>query len=177
MISRQSTFRVVLLLPFLAGPSALRAEIPESVDPGQIPNYHVAAPGVATAGKPSPEALSRLKAQGFKTVIDLRTEGEGTAAEKQAVEAQGLRYVWVPISAATFSAADVDAVAKVLTDAEAKPVLLHCASANRVGAVWGVLQVRQGKTVEEAESAARQIGLTGPTMMDAMHRVIAQPSR
>lgn len=177
MISRKPLVVAAVLLLSLAASIALRAEIPESVDPGQIPNYRIAAPGVATAGKPSAEALSRLKAQGFKTVVDLRTEGEGTAAEKQAVEAQGLRYVSVPISAPTFSAADVDAVAKVLGDADAKPVLLHCASASRVGAVWGVLQVRQGRTVEEAEAAARAIGLTGPLMIDAMHRVMAQSPR
>jgi uncharacterized protein (TIGR01244 family) len=176
MISGKLRFPVVALVVSLGAVSGLRAEVPEAVDPGQIPNYRVAAPGVATAGKPSTEALSRLKAQGFKTVIDLRTEGEGTAAEKQAVEAQGLRYVWVPISASTFSAADVDAVAKVLGDASSKPVLLHCASASRVGAVWGVLQVRQGKTVEEAEAAAREIGLKD-AMADAMRRVMAQPSR
>jgi uncharacterized protein (TIGR01244 family) len=177
MISRKPVVVATALLLSLGASVALRAEIPDAVDPGQIPNYRVAAPGIATAGKPSAEALSRLKAQGFKTVIDLRTEAEGTAAEKQAVEAQGLRYVSVPISVPTFSAADVDAVAKVLGDAEARPILLHCASANRVGAVWGVLQVRQGRTVEEAEAAARAIGLTSPTLTDAMRRVMAQSPR
>jgi uncharacterized protein (TIGR01244 family) len=174
-MSRKLPFAVVTLVLSLGTVDGLRAEIPEAVDPGLIPNYRVAAPGVATAGAPSTEALSRLKAQGFKTVVDLRTDKEGTAAEKQAVEAQGLRYVSVPITAATFSAADVDAVAKVLGDAGAKPVLLHCASASRVGAVWGVLQVRQGKTIEEADAAAREIGLTGG-MADAMHRVMADPA-
>ena len=126
----------------------------------EIPNYRVVRPGLATGGKLSPDALDHLKTKGFKTVVDLRTEAEGTAAEKQAVEAQGLRYVSVPISAATFSAADVAAVAKVLNDPAAAPVLLHCASANRVGAVWAVLQVQQGRSLEEAEAAGQEIGLT-----------------
>jgi uncharacterized protein (TIGR01244 family) len=177
-VSSRKCLSQVALVVLLGGIApALRAEIPQTVDPAQIPNYRVVRPGLATAGKPSPEALGRLKAQGFKTVIDLRTEAEGTLAEKQAVEAQGLRYVSVPVSPATFSMADAEAVAKVLNDPEARPILLHCSSANRVGAVWGVLEVRQGRTLEQAEAAAREIGLSGPTMVEAMRRVAAQPPR
>lgn len=147
------------------------AQIPESLAPAEIANYRVVRPGLATGGKVSPTALDTLKTKGFKTVVDLRTEAEGTAAEKQAVEAQGLRYVSVPISPATFSAADVAEVGKVLNDPKAAPVLLHCASANRVGAVWAVLQVQQGRTLEEAEKAGQEIGLSSPAMMEAMRRV------
>ena len=147
------------------------AQIPESMDPALIAKYRVVRPGLATGGKPSPEAVDRLKALGFKTVVDLRTEAEGTASEKQAVEAQGLRYVLVPITAPTFSAADVAAVANVLNDPAAGPVLLHCASANRVGAVWAVLQVQQGRSLEEAEAAGQEIGLSSTAMVEATRRV------
>jgi uncharacterized protein (TIGR01244 family) len=158
----------VLVLARTAG-----AQIPDKMDPAQIANYRLVRPGLATAGKPSSEALVRLKAQGFKTVVDLRTEGEGTAAEREVVEAQGLRYVSVPITSATFSLADVEAVAKVLNDAGTAPVLLHCASANRVGAVWAVLLVEQGRTPEQAEAAGQEVGLHTGAMMEATRRVIA----
>ena len=148
-----------------------RAEVPERMEAGEIPHYRVVREGLATGGKPSAEALQRLKAQGFKTVVDLRTEGEGIASEKEAVEAQGLRYVSVPVSAATLQAADVLAVAKVLEDADAAPVLLHCATANRVGALWALLKVREGRSLDEAEGAGREIGLTGDVMVEAVRRV------
>jgi len=153
------------------------AQVPEAAE--GIPNYRVLHSGLATAGQPSPEALQKLKEQGFKTVINLRTEAEagGTAAEKAAVEAQGLRYVAVPISPATFSIEDVQAVAKVLDDAEAAPVLLHCASANRVGAVWAVMQVQKGKSLEEAEAEGREIGLSSGAMSEAMKRVASQAAQ
>jgi uncharacterized protein (TIGR01244 family) len=78
--------------------------------------------------------LAGLKDQGFKTVINLRTAGEpGYVDEAKALAAQGIRYVHVPITPATFSAADVAAVRAVLDDPASGPVLLHCASANRVG--------------------------------------------
>lgn len=162
----------LLVVAFLAA-APLAAQIPEKADPSDVPNYRRVSPALATAGQPSPEALARLKEMGFKTVINLRTEKEGAKAEGETVQAAGLRYVWVPITAETFGAADVDAVAKVLDDPAAGPVLLHCSSANRVGAVWTVLQSRKGKTPEEAEAEGRTIGLSSPAMVEAMKRVLA----
>lgn len=149
------------------------AQIPESLDDAEIPNYRFVRPGLATGGKPSAQALERLKAQGFKTVVDLRTEAEGIAAEKKSVEAQGLRYVSVPISPTSFGAADVEAVAKVLKDEDAAPVLLHCSTANRVGAVWLVIQAQEGRSLEDAEAAGRKIGLTSESLVEAARRVAA----
>jgi uncharacterized protein (TIGR01244 family) len=146
--------------------------IPESVDPALIPNYRLVLPGLATAGQPSPEALGRLKEWGFKTVVNLRPPAEGTKAEEEIVRGLDLRYVSVPITPATFSLDDVGAVASVLHDAQAAPVLLHCSSANRVGAVWMALQVRKGKSREEAEKEARAIGLSSPAMLEAVGRVL-----
>jgi uncharacterized protein (TIGR01244 family) len=153
------------------------AQVPETMDDAAIPKYRVVRPGLATGGKPSAEALERLKAQGFKTVVDLRTEAEGTTTEKETVETQGLRYLSVPISPASFGAADVEAVAKVLKDKDAAPVLLHCSSANRVGAVWMVMQVQEGRSLEEAEAAGKEIGLSSQAMVEAARRVAASLPR
>jgi uncharacterized protein (TIGR01244 family) len=169
--------RSSLVVLALLAAAPLRAQIPETVDSTAIPNYRVIRPGLATAGQPSPQALGQLKAMGFKTVINLRTEKEGGKAEGEPVKAAGLRYLWVPVAADTFSAADVDAVAKLLDDPEAGPILLHCSSANRVGAVWTILQVRKGKAPEEAEAEGRTIGLSSPAMLDATKRVLAAEKR
>src|SRR5262245_49955703 len=85
------------------------AETPEQA--AGIANYKRINAGLAAGGTVSPEALRELKAMGFQTVIDLRTEEEGTLQEKAAVEALGLRYVSVPVTAASLSVADVKAVA------------------------------------------------------------------
>jgi uncharacterized protein (TIGR01244 family) len=119
--------------------------------------------------------LARLGEMGFRTVVNLRTEKEGAAEERAVVEAQGLRYVWVPVTADSFSPADVDAVQKVLDDRSSGPVLLHCASANRVGAVWAVIQSRQGRTLDEALAAGRAAGLSSPPMEAAVRRVLGVP--
>jgi uncharacterized protein (TIGR01244 family) len=154
--------------------SAAWAGVPETVDPGAIPNYKVIAPGIAAAGQPSAEVLPKLGELGFKTVINLRTAGEGGPANEQAVvESQGLRYVSVPMTAATMSLADVLAVEKVLADPASGPVLFHCAASNRVGGVWAAIQARKGKSVEDALAAGRAAGLASAPMEQAVRRVLA----
>jgi protein tyrosine phosphatase (PTP) superfamily phosphohydrolase (DUF442 family) len=67
--------------------------------------------------------------------------------------------------------ADADAVSRVLDDPAAGPVLLHCASANRVGAIWALMQVRKGKSLDEAEAEGRALGLESPALVEAMRKV------
>jgi uncharacterized protein (TIGR01244 family) len=148
--------------------------IPESLASSAVVNYKLVRPGLATAGQPSEETLRKLKELGFRTVVNLRTENErgAVAEERRLVEEAGLRYVHVPISPATFSRADVEAVGRVLDDPAAGPVLLHCASAVRVGAVWTVLEVGKGKAYADAEAEGRAIGLKDGPMVDAVRRLL-----
>jgi uncharacterized protein (TIGR01244 family) len=151
---------------------ATRAGIPRSMEPGLVPNYQVVREGLATGGQPTTEALVRLRALGFRTVIDLRAEGEGVRDEEAAVKAQGLRHVWVPITPESFTLEDVRKIKVVLDDKMAAPVLLHCSSANRVGAVWTVLRVQEGRPLAEAEKEGERIGLKSQAMRDAVRRVL-----
>lgn len=163
----------LLLIAPLA--SAGDGTVPDRLD---VPNYSVLAPGVAAAGQPPAAVIEKLKELGFRTVVNLRAATEpGVAEEKAAVESQGLRYVHVPVTAASFSLEDAKAVAQVLDDAEAAPVLLHCSTSNRVGGVWGVVQTLKGKTPEEAEAEARKAGLTSAAMVEAYRRVAAEVAR
>lgn len=161
-----------------AGPQASLAttpSVPESVDGALIPNYARLTPALAAAGQPTPEAIPKLRALGFRTVVNLRADSEpGVAGEAEAVRAQGLDYVSVPITAESFSLAAVAAVQRVLDDPERAPVLLHCSSSNRVGGVWAVIQARtRGLSAEAAVTEGRQAGLHSQAMIDAVERLLA----
>jgi uncharacterized protein (TIGR01244 family) len=147
---------------------------PAQVDPAVIPNYSLFRPGLAVAGKPSAAGLAKLKEMGFKTVIDLRMPAEGLDEEKASVESQGLRYVSVPMTSASFSLADALKVKGVLEDARSGPVLLHCASANRVGGVVAVIEGMSGKSVDQAIEDGRKAGLRSDPMVEAVKRVLAE---
>lgn len=165
-----------LAVLFALGALPALAQIPESVDPAAIPNYRLVKPGLAAAGQPTPDALRQLKAQGFKTVVNLRAETEpGVKQEAELAKELGLQYVSVPVTPASFSQEQVDAVAKVLDDEGAGPVLLHCGSANRVGAVWAVIQAQHGNSEEDALAEGKRVGLTSPAMIEAVKRLLAAP--
>ena len=158
------------------GALSASAGVPPAVEPAVIPAYRLILPGLAVAGQPTPEALKGLGEMGFRTVVNLRSEKEGPADERSVVEAQGLRYVSIPILPDTFSLADVEALEKVLDDPSSGPVLLHCGSSNRVGGAWAVIQARKGKSLEEAEAAGRAAGLHSPQMEAAVRRVLGAPA-
>ena len=160
--------RTLVPLMVIAGLAAVAsAGVPQSLPESEIPAYRLQAPGLATAGQPTPAALARLKEMGFKTVVNLRTEQEGAGEERAVVEAQGLRYVHVPVTADTLSMADAEAVQKILDDPTAAPVLLHCASSNRVGGVYALVQSRKGLAAEQALAAGAPAGLKSPAMVAA----------
>lgn len=166
------TRRLTLLAAAFAAAAPLLAGIPDAVDSAEIPNYQMIGPGLAFGGQPAPKTLKQLGDMGFRTVINLRTEQEGAVEEGDVVRALGLDYVWVPVTSGTFSLEDVEAVERVLDDPDAAPVLVHCASGNRVAAVWAVVQARDGRTLEEAEAASRAVGLHSPSMWAAVLRVL-----
>lgn len=155
-----------------AGPEA-----PENVSGDAVPNYKRLTPMLATAGQPTPEALGRLRSLGFRTVINLRTESEpGVQAEAELLRAAGINYVSVPVTPETLGASQVDAVRRVLDDPASGPVLLHCGSSNRVGAVWALLQARaKGLNAEQAIEEGRRAGLSSAGMVDAVKRALAAP--
>jgi uncharacterized protein (TIGR01244 family) len=160
----------------VAAQYAAAASCPASVDPSLIVNYRVVAPGLATAGLLTPAGLGQVKTLGFKTILNLRTEQEGAKDEEAAVKAQELRYEWVPVTADTLSLEDVKKVEKILDDPSAAPILFHCASANRVGGVWAIIQVRRGKSQAAALQEGREIGLKPGPVTAAVERLIGAES-
>jgi uncharacterized protein (TIGR01244 family) len=166
----------LLVLTAVLGAASASAGVPQTVEPAAIPAYRLLHPGLAVAGQPTPEALKGLEAMGFRTIVNLRPETEGPPDERAVVEAQGLRYVSIPVTAGTFSLADVEALERVLDDPAAGPVLLHCASSNRSGGAWAVIQSRRGKSLDEALAAGRAAGLSSPQMEAAVARVLGVPA-
>jgi uncharacterized protein (TIGR01244 family) len=133
-------------------------------------------------GFPTAEGLRAMKARGITRVISLKTNDEVLKA-KQFDEAAlakelGLELVVIPVSAATFSPADVERFAAAY-EGSTDPVLIHCGSSNTVGAVWAAYLHRfRGMEKSEALDAGAAAGLTNPQMKAAAERVIdASPAR
>lgn len=159
---------------------AATAELARAV-PGLAQGY-CPLPRVATAGQPGSDQLRAIAAAGYRAVLDLRAPGETRGYDEVAVARQaGLRYENVPVTAATLDDADFDRVRAFVSDEANVPVLVHCASANRVGALLlPYLVLDLGHSIEDGLAAAQRIGLRSAEMADAAVRYIRShggPSR
>lgn len=118
-------------------------------------------PGLYAGGQPSAAQLRELAAQGVRTVIDLRQPGEDRGFDETRVaESLGLCYVRIPVAGAEgLDAANVRAVHQALQQSLG-PVLLHCASGNRAGAVLGLVNARyEHASPEQALQLGQRAGL------------------
>lgn len=113
-------------------------------------------------GQPSADDLQRLAASGVRHVINLRPAAEHTGYdESAAVAAEGMQYHNLPVAgAADISFANAQALDALLADIGDEPVLLHCASGNRVGALMALRAAMQGQDDEAAIAEGRRWGMT-----------------
>jgi uncharacterized protein (TIGR01244 family) len=139
----------------------------------EIANFAHICDGLDAAGQPTTAQLQQLGALGYRTVLNLREANEaGVEAEAALVASIGLRYLHVGVSASSFSSALVDQCAAVLNDPSAAPILCHCSTSNRVGAVIAVMHARAGHSIEEALAEGARAGLKAEGMVAAVKKVI-----
>ncbi len=126
---------------------------------GNTRNVH-ACGKLFLAGQPSPDDIAVLKEKGIQRVITLRTDGEVDWDEAGKVKQAGIEFVKIPFGRPDSLTDQVfDKVRKALKDHQ-KPTLLHCGSANRVGAVWLTYRVLdEGVPVDQAIKEAKRVGL------------------
>ncbi|HLG13611.1 MAG TPA: protein tyrosine phosphatase family protein [Blastocatellia bacterium] len=132
-----------------------------------VPRVLCVDQGFATGGQPTDAAFSKLAANGFRAVLNLRTANEGIDldAEREMVEKNGMRYVNIPIVSSAPRSEQVDEFIKAVKDKSNQPMLIHCGSANRVGAMWMIYRViEQGWPEDKALEEATRIGLTSEAL-------------
>jgi uncharacterized protein (TIGR01244 family) len=128
--------------------------------------------GVVTAGQPDEEHLRSLAKAGYKTVIDLRaTEENRGLDEKEVVREAGMEYVNIPVGHETIDDETFERFRQLMTDPGRRPALVHCSSANRVGALLiPYLVLDEGKDREEALETGTKVGLSTEELKQAALR-------
>ncbi len=135
----------------------------EPYECGKAQRLHTLA-GVFLASQPHPEDFKLAKDVGIKTVVNLRKKEELEWDEQAHVKKLGMEYKHIPFqSPAELTDIVFDQIRKLLKDKTQRPLLLHCSSANRVGAVWLAHRVLDGGLpYDEALAEAKQVGLKLP---------------
>jgi uncharacterized protein (TIGR01244 family) len=127
-----------------------------------LPNRKDPLDGITTAAQPSAAQFAAAAESGFKVVIDLRGVGEdrGMADEKATVETLGMSYVALPVEGGDgVTYANAASLDKLLKGVEG-PVLIHCASGNRAGALLALRNKLAGADNETALALGIASGLT-----------------
>jgi uncharacterized protein (TIGR01244 family) len=127
--------------------------------------------GVLSGGQPSQEQFEAAARAGFRTVLNLRTDSEpGFEWEQAAVEGLGMRYVQIPVEGVKgLTRENIERIDDALSSARNEgPVLLHCGSGNRIGAV---LALRAAWVADVDSEAALAYGLaSGLTRLEPATR-------
>lgn len=133
------------------------SEIAPSLDNADQPLEYV-----ATAGQPTEQHLNRLAEAGYKTVVDLRTPEETPRPDEwgMVVRRAGMEYVNIPVGHIDIDNETFDRFRELMRDGGRRPMLVHCSSANRVGALLiPYLILDEGRTPEKARKIATGVGL------------------
>jgi uncharacterized protein (TIGR01244 family) len=163
-----------LLAALLWQAPAAQTELPP------IRNFLQVDTNFCTGGQPRLEHFAKLKADGVKAVLNLRTPGEHRAEEEQAaVEKAGMKYFNIPVVYTSPTDAQVDEFLRITDDPANRPMFIHCTAAIRVGAFWMIRRVvRDGMTPDAALEEARKVGLANaPHLEEFARKYIASHPR
>jgi len=140
----------------LSAVSSLKVDLDAVVELGQV--YPV--DGVTSAGQPDEAGFRVFAEEGYVAVIDIRTDGEDRGLdEPSVVEALGMEYVSLPVGRSDITVEKAAELAAVLAQYD-EPVLVHCVSANRVGALFALKAFTETGDAELALEAGREGGMT-----------------
>lgn len=120
-------------------------------------------PGITTAGQPTAEQLVAAKAAGYKRIVNLRPAAEDPSFDEEAKAKElGLEYIAIPISGpADLTEDNARRLLAALGERGKMPMLVHCASSNRVGGLLAVGRAKlEGQDPEAAIEEGRAAGLT-----------------
>ena len=136
------------------------APLPDSI---RLPNGRQVLDGVFAGGQPTPAQLRSAQAYGVRTVVNLRPDSEASGFDERAlVRELGMAYVSIPVTGAPdVTRETAQALQRVLADPANRPLLIHCSSGNRVGALFAArAHLLDGMAPDTALQIGTRAGLT-----------------
>jgi uncharacterized protein (TIGR01244 family) len=126
-----------------------------------IPFFAAPAENVLTGGRPTADALRQAQAQGVTRIVNLCPHSEDMGFDEPAlVAALGMAYDNIPVAGGgDLSRDNAERLARSLAEAGG-PVLVHCMSSNRVGALFALKSHWiDGMSIDDALAVGRAHGL------------------
>ena len=131
----------------------------------------------ASGAQPKDEAYAKAATSGFRSVLSLRAGNEGVelTRERSLVEKSKMRYLNIPVVSSAPRPEQADEFIRLVNEKSNHPMLITCASANRVGAFMMIYRVlEQGWPEDKALDEAVKIGTSAANLKKFAHDYIAQ---
>ncbi|MHC4267909.1 MAG: protein tyrosine phosphatase family protein [Planctomycetota bacterium] len=129
-----------------------------------LPNCQVPFDGTLTGGQPTFDQIKQAGETGFKTVINLRTDKELPDPDQELtwVEGAGMKYIHISVAGAEgLTRENTRVFAEVLSKPENYPMIVHCKSGQRVGAMFALKAFHiDEKSIQESLAIGERAGLT-----------------
>lgn len=98
-------------------------------------------PGIAAAPQLTEADFADLAARGFRTVVDLRPDGESptqlaSAAAADSARQHGLAFRYYPVRGLNITEDDVVDTFTRLLDTLPRPILIYCGTSTRAATLW-----------------------------------------
>jgi protein tyrosine phosphatase (PTP) superfamily phosphohydrolase (DUF442 family) len=122
---------------------------------------------VATGAQPTGDAYSKAAANGFHSVLNLRTRREAIDLDRERaqVEKAKMRFFNIPVDSSAPRPEQADEFIRLLKEPANQPMLITCASANRVGAFMTIYRVVvEGWSEDKALAEGKKIGLRSDSL-------------
>jgi uncharacterized protein (TIGR01244 family) len=154
---------VFLTFLFVVAPPGLQAADVTTMSRTEIAAAPDVLPeeGALISGQPDEKVLDALADRGYVAVIDLREPDEDRGmSEAEEVKSRGMHYIALPVN--TGSGINFENADKLesLLDSIDGPVLVHCGSGNRVGALFALTEFQKGGSIDASIDAGKAAGLT-----------------
>ncbi|NBB88140.1 MAG: hypothetical protein GVY12_18225 [Bacteroidetes bacterium] len=129
-----------------------------------IPNAVMPFDDLLIGGQPTQDDLRLAAEEGYTTVVNLRPDDELPEwYTRSFIEDElGLHYYRIPVADANdVTEENAEELAAIVDEPDLFPVLMHCSSGNRVGALFAArAYFLAGDEVEQALEVGRTSGLT-----------------
>ena len=123
---------------------------------------------LAGGSLPNARGLDWLSEKGYKTILDLREDGDISAAFIADVARRGLRYIALPIRVKTVDHDHVSRFHFEVSLADARPLYFCDTDGTRAGVMWYIRRVKVDNVDRQvARHDAEELGLTGGPLLQA----------
>lgn len=168
--SNQKLVFSLLVCAFLAACASSTQLDLAALQGAEINNFRAPEAEVLSSGQPTVSQLGIASRAGVKHVISLRTAGEEVGFdEAQVVESLGMEFHSIPVAGGGGVTADNAAsLQALLASFGGEPVLVHCATGNRVGGLFAVNAHAEGASVDAAIAEGARWGMTSERLQEVV---------